>query len=92
MQTDHTFEELIVDHAAPLVLMGLAMTVIIFMQTFFKKTLRAWGFSFGGASINVDENLPFFFTGVRLYDCDWLIAENKNLNENYGIEIISQEV
>ena len=92
MLTDHTFDQMIVDHSAPLVLMGISIGVIVLMQTFFKKTLRNWGFSFGGAKINVDENLPFFFTGVRLADCDWLIAENKNLNENYGIEIISQEV
>lgn len=89
METEHTFDNIIVDHAAPLLLMGIAIGVIIVMQTFFKKTLRLWGFSFGGASINVDENLPFFFTGVRLYDADWLIAENKNLKENFGMPIIS---
>ena len=72
--------------------MGIAIGVIILMQTFFKKTLRNWGFSFGGSKINVDENLPYFFTGVRLYDADWLIAENKNLKSNYGIQIISDEV
>ena len=85
MLTTHTFDNIIVDQAAPLALMGVAVSIIILMQTFFKKALRRWGFSFGGSKINVDENLPFFFTGVKLYDADWLIAENKNLNENFGV-------
>lgn len=53
--------------------MGTMVGIIIFMQTFFKKSLKMWGFSFGGASLNVDENLPFFFTGLKLKDADWLL-------------------
>lgn len=71
---------------------GGAIFVIIFMQSFFKKTLKKWGFSFGGSKINVDENLPFFFKAVRLRDADWLIKENENLKKVYGTEIISKEV
>jgi hypothetical protein len=40
----------------------------------------------------VDENLPFFFTALRLSDADWLIQENENLKTRYGFEIISEEV
>lgn len=58
METEHTFDNITVDQAAPLLLMGVAIMVIIIMQTFFKKTLKNWGFSFGGTKINVDENLP----------------------------------
>ena len=76
MKTGHIFSRLRVDQAAPLLLMGCAIVVIIFMQAFFKKTLKKWGFSFGGTKISVDENLPFFFTAIRLRDADWLIKEN----------------
>jgi len=69
--------------------MGGAIFFIIFMQAFFRKTLKKWGFSFGGTKINVDENLPFFFTALRLSDSDWLIKENENLKNTYGFEIIS---
>lgn len=72
--------------------MGAAVFVIIFMQSFFKKTLKAWGFTFGGAKINVDENLPRFFDSIKLRDADWLIKENDNLKEEYGFEIISEDV
>jgi hypothetical protein len=73
-------------------LMGVAILLIILLQTFFKKTMKKWGFSFGGAKINVDENLPYFFTAIRLSDADWLIKENNNLKDNYGFEIISAAV
>ena len=92
MLTGHTFGAIVVDQASPLLLIGAALFVIIFMQTFFKKTLRNWGFSSGGAKINVDENLPFFFTAIRLQDADWLLAENKVLKEEYGFEIINETV
>ena len=90
--TGHTFDNITVDQASPMLLMGCAIFIIIFMQAFFRKTLKRWGFSFGGSKINVDENLPFFFTALRLSDSDWLLQENQNLKENYGIEIISQEI
>jgi len=72
--------------------MGLCVTIIILMQSFFKKTLKNWGFTFGGSKINVDENLPPFFDSIRLRDADWLIKENTNLKEEYGFSIISSKV
>ena len=72
--------------------MGAAIFVIIFMQTFFKKTLKKWGFSFGGTKINVDENLPYFFTAIKLKDAEWLKIENENLKDHYNFQIISDEI
>lgn len=51
MPSGHYIRSLTVDQAAPLLLMGVAITIIIFMTAFFKKTLRNWGFSFGGSKI-----------------------------------------
>lgn len=84
MLTEHTFDVILVDQASPLLLMGAAIFIIIIMQTFFKRTLRNWGYSFGGYKIHVDENLPQFFSSIKLGDADWLLAENKNLKDNYG--------
>lgn len=92
MLTGHTIGNIKVNQAAPLLLMGAAISVIIFMQAFFTKLLKKWGFSFGGTKINVDENLPFFFTGIRLSDADWLVKENENLKSQYGFQIINDEV
>jgi hypothetical protein len=92
MLSQHTIGNIKVDQAAPLLLMGAAVAVIIIMQSFFKKTLKKWGFTFGGSKINVDENLPKFFDSIRLKDADWLIKENDNLKEEYGFTIISKRV
>ncbi len=92
MLTGHTFGNIKVDQAVPVAMMCGAILVIILLQSFFRKQLKKWGFSFGGSKINVDENLPYFFTAIKLSDADWLIQENKNLKENYGFEIISEEV
>jgi hypothetical protein len=70
------------------VLIGIAVVIIIFLQITFKRQLKAMGYSFGGAKMNVDENLPFFFTSIKLSDADWLVKENHNLKEEYGFSII----
>ena len=72
--------------------MCTAIFTIIIMQTFFKKNLKEWGFTFGGSSLNVDENLPIFFEGLKLKDADWLLQEYNNLHDNYGFQIISKKV
>jgi hypothetical protein len=68
--------------------MLLAVVIIIVLQMIFKKQLKAMGYSFGGSKMNVDENLPFFFTSIKLSDADWLCKENLNLKEEYGFSII----
>jgi hypothetical protein len=73
-------------------LIGSAILLIILLQAFFKKTLKKWGFSFGGTKINVDENLPFFYTGLKLSDADWIVKENENLRDEYGFSILSEDV
>lgn len=92
MFSGHTFSSITVDQASPLLLIGVCVSIIIIMQSFFKKTLKAWGFTFGGTKINVDENLPYFFTSIRLKDADWLIKENENLKNEYGFSIVSKKV
>ena len=75
-----------------MLLMGTAVASIIFMQSFFNKKLKKWGFVSGGSNLNVDENLPFFFTGLKLKDADWLLQEHNYLSENYGVGIINEDV
>jgi len=72
-------------------MMGVCVGVIIVMQSFFKKTLKKWGFTFGGSKLNVDENLPYFFNSIRLRDADWLLKENQNMKEEYGFSIINSK-
>lgn len=73
-------------------MLALVVLGIILMQVFMKKPLKRWGFSFGGSKINVDENLPYYYSAIRLQHADWLLKENANLKDNYGFEIISEKV
>jgi hypothetical protein len=88
----HLIQNISVNQASPMLLIGVAVAIIIFLQSFFGKQLKKWGFSFGSTSLNVDENLPFFFTGLKLKDADWLLQENENLKEKYGFKIVSDKV
>jgi hypothetical protein len=36
--------------------------------------------------IDVDEDLPNFFTSVRLAQADEVVLESANIKDNYGIE------
>ena len=55
----------------------------------FKKSLKRWGYSLKSSKLNVDENLPFFFTAIKHSEANWLVKENVNLNNNYGFSIQS---
>lgn len=92
MKTGHSFATISVDQATPMMLMGAAIGIIIFFQIFFKKTLKEWGFNFGGAKIEVDENLPIFYKAIKLSECDWMVKENENLREVYGFEMINKKI
>lgn len=52
-----------------------------------KSYLAIWGFSLQQKEIAVDEDLPNFFTAVRLNQADEIIRECDNLRDNYGFEI-----
>jgi len=93
IQTKHSIgRSFQVDQAIPLFLMGCVLAFITVMQAFFKKTMKAWGFGFGGRSINVDENLPRFWKAIRFSDQDWLVQENDYLHDHYNFEIIDDYV
>jgi hypothetical protein len=45
-----------------------------------------WGFAMSRDEIQVDEDLPSFFTVMRLAQRDQLIAMSTNMKENFGFE------
>lgn len=92
MWTDHyMFKDMVVDQGIPIFLMGCVVLFITIMQTFFKKTLRSWGFTFGSTKINVDENLPPFFEALKYSHANWLVQEDKNLEDNYSFSIVDDK-
>ena len=83
VRTTHSIGSFTINQAIPMFFMGCVMVAIVFMQAFFKKTLKSWGFTFGGRKIQVDENLPQFWRAIKFSDAEWLIEENKYLKNNY---------
>lgn len=57
------------------------------MQTLFAKYLQSWGFTMSAQDIIVDEDLPNFFSAIKLAQADEIILENQNMMENYGFEV-----
>jgi hypothetical protein len=66
--------------------MAFASVFIILLQGVFAKQLQGWGFSMSAQDIIVDEDLPNFFSAIKLAQADEIILENRNMMENYGIE------
>ena len=46
------------------------------------------GFVISNREIIVDEDLPIFFSAVPLTEAEIMIAENKNLREVYGFNMM----
>ena len=93
MSTGHSLSTIgSVSQASPLLLLGLAVLVIFFAQTFFGELLEKFGFGFSDTKIEVDENLPNFFAAVRLSEADWAVSENGYYKETYNMPLIDGEL
>ena len=80
------------DQATPMLLFGFAFIIITILRVGFYETLSKWGFVISSNTIEVDENLPNFFTAVKLSDCDWLVKENDYVKENYKFAFANESV
>jgi len=75
-----------------MLLFAFAFVVITILRLFFFETLTSWGFTISSNVIEVDENLPSFFTSVKLSDSDWLVKENKYVKDNYNFSFTNEDV
>ena len=93
MLTGHTLSTaLTLNQAAPMLLIGVAFTIIILLRSLMFDTLRRYGFTISSVELLVDENLPNFFHAVKLTDADYMVYENRNLRKNYGFNMIPPAV
>jgi len=82
MSTSHSvFSALEVNYSIPLFLVGIVYIFIVCVQLIFDEKLAKWGFTLSKQEMEVDENLPNFFSAVKLNDADWIVNENKHLRE-----------
>lgn len=88
MNSQHYVHSLELTQSAPLFLMVFMSVALVSLQTFIPdEFLAVWGFSLQKEEISVDEDLPNFFSAVRLQQADEIIMESDNLRDKYGFEI-----
>ena len=93
MLTGHTLKTIFVlDHAFPMVVIAFVSLVLILFSKIFSTAMSKWGYVISKQEIVVDENLPNFFEAVTLSESEWIIAENKNLREIYGFNMMQREI
>ena len=73
-------------------MIATAVVVLTMFSKIFVETMEQWGFVISKRQIVVDENLPNFFEAVTLSEADWIIAENRNLREKYGFNMMQREI
>ncbi len=66
MPSNHLLRELTVDWTTPILVMSAASIFIRVSQIIFASSLQKWGFTMSSKDIMVDEDLPNFFTALRL--------------------------
>jgi hypothetical protein len=51
--------------------------------------MKSWGFAIGSAKIKVDENLPNYFSALRVRHIEWILSEDDYTKKNYGFHFLS---
>lgn len=93
MITGHDFDSIWeVDQTSPMILMAIGLLFILVIQKLFKKHLKKWGFGLSQNKLVVDENLPHFFSAVKLQEADWMVSENKHYAKDYGLLVIDKDL
>jgi hypothetical protein len=87
MWADH-FPEYRVAQSSPLLLMSATCVALIVVQIIIPaELLLKWGFTMSQDEMEVDEDLPNFFTALMLSEADKILAENKHMMTEYGFEL-----
>lgn len=85
MRSGH-FVTLGVNWAIPLLLVAMCAVFIQLMQRFFNEKLSKIGFGMNRKQMQVDEDLPNFFSVVKLEDREKMIKMYDNMKVNFGFE------
>lgn len=87
MWADH-LPEYRVCQSSPLFLMSVTCVILIVVQTIVPEELMLrWGFTMSQDAMSVDEDLPNFFTALLLSEAEKIIAENRQMMNEFGFEL-----
>jgi hypothetical protein len=87
MRSSHYVWPIEVNWASPLLYMAVAGIMLTIAMIVFSNQLKAWGFSMQRADIEVDEDLPNFWTAVKFSQAQEVIKEFDNIKDGYLVEI-----
>jgi len=74
--------------SSPLFLMAMTCVALIVVQIVIpQELLLKWGFSMSQEEMEVDEDLPNFFTALMISEADKILAENKQMMTEFGFEL-----
>ena len=54
--------------------------------------MAKWGYAISSSVMTVDENLPNFFSAVKLSDVNWIVEENGYYEKTYKLSFIDAAV
>lgn len=57
--------------------------ILVTLNFLFRETLEKFYFAEKDTVIEVDENLPHFFSAIKLSDAEWFCKESNYLKEKY---------
>lgn len=74
--------------SSPLFLMAMTCVALIVVQIVIpQELLLKWGFTMSQDEMEVDEDLPNFFTALLISEADKILAENKQMMTEFGFEL-----
>jgi hypothetical protein len=92
MLSEHIWDDFSVNQSAPALLGLVLLFVIVIGQLFFREQLERIKFVMSSNKIEVDEDLPPFFTSLKLQWCDWMVNEYNHYLNEYGVEIQNKQI
>ena len=86
MLSGHFIDWKFESHASPLLIIAIISVLLILCESFFGDLLIRLGVDIKMKEMLVDEDLPNFFTSLKLSSTQELVKENENMKRNFGFE------
>ena len=78
--------------ATPILVILIALFAIIIFRRCFADQMKKWGYVISSKVLTVDENLPNFFSAVKISDKDWFVKESRYFREHYKFTFANKAV
>jgi len=78
--------------ATPILVILIALFAIIIFRRCCADQMKKWGYVISSKVLTVDENLPNFFSAVKISDKDWFVKESRYFREHYKFTFANKAV